>query len=514
VADVSGRVNLTRILLISANPKVQTHLLDCLKGSIYRLTTLPRWQEDLELAHVGHYDAIVLDLSTDGREALNLYQKLRVDAVTTHLPIFGLVQEADQEREVMAVGAGFDGFLFCSAAADKILASFDACLRDRGVRSNLMPRDEQPEDQQPVDASEAITNASVQKRLAALRPYQAFFENATDGFIIADRHGEVLFVNMSGANMFGLRPDELIYHKLPDVVDAEAAKTLCQALIDAGGDGARTDFDLRLQRSDGRETVLSIHTDIPLVDRELVLLSSRDVTEERRIAHEHRRTKQFFESLIDSSVDAIISADLRGTIILFNKGAEHILGYQANEVVGKMHISRLYPPNGAREVMHLLHQHRDNGVGRLTASRREVLTKSGEVVPISLTAWCVLEDGKEVATAGIFTDLRERLRIEHKLSQAQEKLVVTEKQAMIAELAGATAHELNQPLTSVLGYVELAKRKLGASPEAQHILDVILSETERIAAIVRKLGGITRYETKSYVGEQRIVDLDRSSDPE
>lgn len=84
---------------------------------------------------------------------------------------------------------------------------------------------------------------------------------------------------------------------------------------------------------------------------------------------------------------------------------------------------------------------------------------------------------------------------------------------MIAELAGATAHELNQPLTSVLGYAELAKRKLSNFPEVQHILDVILSETERIAAIVRKLGGLTRYETKSYVGEQRIVDLDRSSDP-
>jgi PAS domain S-box-containing protein len=457
-----------------------------------------------------------LDLSADSSEVLDLYRKLRADAVTAHLPIVGIGREGDQERARLAVGAGFNSFLVSSVPAEKILATFDACLRGRKTSSALPQpdeaRDEQP-DKQAASAVPAPSNVGVQKRLAALRPYQAFFENATDGFIIADRQGEVLFVNESGASMFGMQPDQLIYHKLPDVVDPEAAKTLRQALTDAGGDQARADFDLRLVRQDGKELLLSIHTGIPPVDRELVLLSSRDVTEERRIAHEHRRTKQFFESLIDSSIDAIISADLHGTIILFNKGAERIFGYQAQEVVGKMHVSRLYPSNGAREVMHLLHQHRDNGVGRVTASRREVVTKSGEVVPVSLTAWCVVEDGKEVATAGIFTDLRERLRIERKLSQAQEKLVVTEKQAMIAELAGATAHELNQPLTSVLGYAELAKRKLSSSPEAQHILDVILSETERIAAIVRKLGGMTRYETKSYVGEQRIVDLDRSSDP-
>jgi C4-dicarboxylate-specific signal transduction histidine kinase len=102
------------------------------------------------------------------------------------------------------------------------------------------------------------------------------------------------------------------------------------------------------------------------------------------------------------------------------------------------------------------------------------------------------------------------------LSQAQEKLVRTEKQAMIAELAGATAHELNQPLTSVLGYTEMAKRKLRNQDveEVNRILEIILSETERMADIVRKIGRVTRYETKSYVGGQRIVDFERSSEPE
>ena len=135
-------------------------------------------------------------------------------------------------------------------------------------------------------------------------------------------------------------------------------------------------------------------------------------------------------------------------------------GYKSDEIVGKLHVTKLYPQRVAYEVMELLRRDSDGGAGRLNTTRKEVLSKTGEVIPIHLTAWIVMEEGKEVATAGIFTDLRERLKIERKLSQAQEKLVRTEKQAMIAELAGATAHELNQPLTSVLGYTEMAKRKL------------------------------------------------------
>jgi len=62
-----------------------------------------------------------------------------------------------------------------------------------------------------------------------------------------------------------------------------------------------------------------------------------------------------------------------------------------------------------------------------------------------------------------------------------------------------------------MGYAQVLLRKLG--PDAAHISAVktILDEADRMAAIVRKLGGLTRYETKSYVGGAQIIDLDRST---
>ena len=132
---------------------------------------------------------------------------------------------------------------------------------------------------------------------------------------------------------------------------------------------------------------------------------------------------------------------------------------------------------------------------------------------MSISAALVFDDeGREIATVGIFSDLRERLHMEQRLASAQEKLAVSEKQVVAMELAGAAAHELNQPLTSVMGYAQVLLRKLDPAADA-HVSAVrtILDEADRMAAIVRKLGGLTRYETKSYVGGAQIIDLDRSA---
>jgi PAS domain S-box-containing protein len=233
---------------------------------------------------------------------------------------------------------------------------------------------------------------------------------------------------------------------------------------------------------------------------------------ERNVAAELRKTKEFLESLIEASVDAIVAADLKGTIILYNKGAQRIYGHAPEDVVGKLHVSRLYPDGVAKEVMRRIRSPEHGGVGRLESMHGAAVDKAGNVIPISLSAAMIYEHGEPTATVGIFTDLREKLLAEERLAQVQKKLEVSEKQALIAELAGTAAHELNQPLTSVMGYGELLMRRLAAGTPERNAAQVIMQEAERMADLVRKIGKITRYETKSYVGDQRILDLDRASD--
>jgi PAS domain S-box-containing protein len=234
----------------------------------------------------------------------------------------------------------------------------------------------------------------------------------------------------------------------------------------------------------------------------------------RSVAAELRKTKEFLESLIEASVDAIVAADLKGIIILYNKGAERIYGHTREEVLGRMHVSKLYPEGIASEVMKRIRSSDWGGVGRLDDMRSHAVDKHGTRIPISLSAAMIYEHGKPTATVGIFTDLREKLLAEERLAQVQKKLEVSEKQALLAELAGTAAHELNQPLTSVMGYGELLIRRLAPGTPERNAAQVIMQEAERMANLVRKIGKITRYETKSYVGDQRILDLDRATDDE
>jgi signal transduction histidine kinase len=183
-----------------------------------------------------------------------------------------------------------------------------------------------------------------------------------------------------------------------------------------------------------------------------------------------------------------------------------------------MHVDQLYPPGQSREIMSRLRLARQTGAeGRHVVQRGILIGKLGEQIPVTLSAALITEGGgRETASVGVFSDLRERLRVEAELFTTQQRLAVAEKQALVSELAGTAAHELNQPLTAVLGFAELLQRRgLQSSDEpTREALAAILREAERMASIVRKIGRITRYETKEYVGNRRIVDLDRASPSE
>ena len=252
---------------------------------------------------------------------------------------------------------------------------------------------------------------------------------------------------------------------------------------------------------------MSLSFNSVLREEAAVLCSFRDVTQERAVEAELKQTKDFLQRVIDSSVDPIISADLRGRILLFNRAAERVHGATQASMLGS-DVRKMYPEGVAGQIMRAMR----TGNGRIEGLRTEIIDAKGERVPVLLSAALILEGEQPVGSVGIFTDLRERVHMEQRLAQAQEQIRAQERQAIIAELAGAAAHELNQPLTSVLGYAELLKRRLANDATSNNAAEVIFNEAERMAEIVRKIGKITKYETKSYVGRARILDLDKATE--
>lgn len=364
------------------------------------------------------------------------------------------------------------------------------------------------------DQTQQITFArfEAEKRLKALQRYADFFHSTADGIVVIDADGDILFSNPRAHAITGRTEAELGTASLADLLDARDRLRLDE--IHRGF--ARGVFphmvDLTFARGDGERRVLSVSFGSVLrEDSGAILVSFRDVTADRATEAELWKTKEFLERVIQSSVDAIISSTMTGEIRLFNRAAGRLTGHDASEVVGKINAADMYPPGVAKQIMRLIHAREHGGPGRLESYRTELLAKEGKRVPVLISAALIMDQGRPIGSVGVFTDLRERLRMEAKLSEAEEELRAREKQAIIAELAGAAAHELNQPLTSVLGYAELIKRRAADMDAVQSAAAIILQEAERMADIVRKIGKITRYETKTYVGAAKILDLDRSS---
>jgi PAS domain S-box-containing protein len=361
--------------------------------------------------------------------------------------------------------------------------------------------------------TELSTHARVEaeQRVRMFQRYVDFFESAADGMVVIDRRGRVLFANPRAREITEFSESELLgmnFANLLDPAELERARRLLRG-FEEGVYPRGVDFTIKKKNRD--ELVINVSFSSVLHEDNAVLFTFRDVTIERRTAIELERTKEFLECVIDSSVDSIVSANLRGTVLLFNRAAARIFGYAPEEVIGRMRVDRLYPAGVARDVMRKIRDPGLCGYGRLEDYRVDMLTADGRTIQVLLSASLVLDNGKPIGSVGIFTDIRDKLRIQSELERAQDELRAREKQAILAELAGAAAHELNQPLTSVIGYAELLRRQLATAPEHLAALQVITDEAYRMAEIVRKVGRITKYETKSYVGAQKILDLEKAS---
>jgi PAS domain S-box-containing protein len=201
------------------------------------------------------------------------------------------------------------------------------------------------------------------------------------------------------------------------------------------------------------------------------------------------RADAFLWNLIQSSVDAIIATDMRGNIFIFNNEATRILGYTTEEVIGRMHITDIYPIDTARDIMEKLRSDGHGGKNRLVAHDMEMLSKDGGRIPVRVNASLVLVNGEEFGSVGFFQDQRKRLKMEEELSRAQAQLLQAEKMGSLGRLAAGIAHQINNPLSGIVLFANLLLEspEIANVPEWSTDLRRVVEDAERCRAIVKEL---------------------------
>jgi two-component system, NtrC family, sensor kinase len=226
-----------------------------------------------------------------------------------------------------------------------------------------------------------------------------------------------------------------------------------------------------------------------------IMESLRDVTRIKTLERTLEETREFLEKVIQSSASAIVAADMDGNILIMNRAAEALFGFSVKQAKGEKSVVDLYPPGKAKELMREMRKGKRGGIGKLPPTKVNILNIKGEVIPVEVTASIIYEQKKEVATMGIYNDLRDRLAVEKALKETQAQLSQSEKMASLGQLAAGVAHEVNNPLTGILLYASMALEQMDKDDPMREHLVYIVEDVNRCKGIVKNLLAYSRRST-------------------
>jgi PAS domain S-box-containing protein len=363
-----------------------------------------------------------------------------------------------------------------------------------------------------VDPSAGKASFSPQKKVAETLLSPSVLEAIPDALVAVNQQGVIIQVNSQTEALFAYTRGELIGQRIEMLVperqrgqhQQHRASYHEKPKIRRMGSG----LDLYGRRRDGSEFPVEISlSPVGSGDQMLVLSAIRDISDRKRIEAElrraneeldHRKSRELRDSqdrlalIVDSSEDAIVAKTLDGIITHWNKGAERMYGYTAQEMIGQS-ITLLCPKDRPDEISGILDQMRRGERVEYFESVR--ITKEGRKLNVSISVSPIHDqEGKVVGASAIARNITAQKRAEDQLRQAQ-------KMEAVGRLAGGIAHDFNNLLGIVTACTELLRGRMDR--ENMEYVDNIREAADRGASLTRQLLAFSRRQSV----EAQVLDL-------
>jgi len=311
------------------------------------------------------------------------------------------------------------------------------------------------------------------------------FESVTGGISVIDLNGVITEVNRRTVEIHGLSSrDEILGKSAFDIVAPRDREKIARNMRQAVKRGTIRDQEYALLKSDGSEFPAELSTSA-LKDASGKVIGhitiARDITERKQAEQTLQAEKNKLQSLIDALEDDLSIQDKDYNIIYQNKPSRISTGgdrvgekcYRAYE--GKDKVSDGCPVKKAFKD------------GKSHTSERKWVMPSGEVIFWEATANPIRDAGGNIVSClEVARNITERKRSEEREKELQKELLLSSRLASIGELAAGVAHQINNPLTGVLGFSQRLLKK-STDQETSQDLERIHTEAERAAKVVQNL---------------------------
>jgi PAS domain S-box-containing protein len=213
--------------------------------------------------------------------------------------------------------------------------------------------------------------------------------------------------------------------------------------------------------------------------------SSTDITERKRA----EQATRLLAAIVESSHDAIVSKSLNGVITSWNKGAERLFGYAAEEAVGQ-NITLIIPPERRDEERTIVEQlTRGQRIDHFETVR---MRKDGSLLDVSLTISPMKDaSGRVVGASKLARDITERKRAEEALRQAQTDLAHASRLTTMGEFTASLAHEVKQPIAAAVTNANTCVRWITRDEpdlkEAREAAWRIVKDAQRASEIINRV---------------------------
>ena len=366
----------------------------------------------------------------------------------------------------------------------------------------------------PASSRKKKSAAHSTQALADLLLSSTLLESIPDAIVAVDSQGKIIQTNTQTEQLFGYTRKQLLGQKIEMLVPERYRRQhhqhrdgfVAAPKIRRMGQG----LDLYGRKRNGSEFPVEISlSPVATADGTLVLSAIRDISDRKKIEEELRRAHQELDrrmtqqlgeyrsrlaSIVDSSEDAIIGKNLDGTIMTWNKGAERIYGYTAEEMIGK-NISIIVPKDRPDELPSILEQiARGQSIEHYESTR---VTKDGRHLNVSISISPIRGPSGEITGASaIARDMTAQKKSEEHLRRSQ-------KMEAVGRLAGGVAHDFNNILSIINACIELLNDRIAPGSEPVQYIDNIRKAAQRGASLTRQLLAFSRKQ----VIQPQILDL-------